>query len=118
MLAQPGNALRLLLNACFVGAVVAFAFAVPCVRTAGAKPRAVAPARWQASRLGIVVNLRHDGVVFTDPVQRRLLPLVDGTRTRDALALELAAMAPDAADPRRLVDEHLAHFARIGVLEA
>jgi hypothetical protein len=56
--------------------------------------------------------------VFDDPVRRRLLPLVDGTRTRDAHALALAAISTDAADPRRLVDEHLAHFARIGVLEA
>jgi len=118
MLAQPGNALRLLLNACYVGAVVPFAFAVPCVRTPGARPRAFAPARWQAPRLGIVVNLRHDSVVFTDPAQRRLLPLVDGTRTRDELASALADFAPDAGDPRRRVDEHLAHFARIGLLEA
>jgi hypothetical protein len=81
-------------------------------------PRASAVARWQASRRDFVVNPRHDSVVFDDPVRRRLLPLVDGTRTRDALALELAAIAPEAADPRRLVNEHLAHFARIGVLEA
>ena len=116
-LAAPANALRLLLNLCLVGAIVPFAWPVKVALEAGAMPRASAVARWQAPRRDFVVNLRHDSVVFDDPVRRRLLPLVDGTRTRDALALELAAMAPDAADPRRLVDEHLAHFARIGVLE-
>lgn len=118
MLAQPGNALRLLLNACYAGAAIPFAYAVPCVRTPGARPRAFAPARWQASRIGLVVNLRHDGVVFTDPIQRRLLPLVDGTRTRDELASALADFAPGAGDPRRRIDDHLAYFARIGLLEA
>ncbi|MBK7331910.1 MAG: methyltransferase domain-containing protein [Betaproteobacteria bacterium] len=117
-LAAPANALRLLLNACLVGAIVPFAWPVRVALEAGAVPRASAVARWQASRRDFVVNLRHDSVVFDDPVRRRLLPLVDGTRTRDALALELAAIAPEAADPRRLVNEHLAHFARIGVLEA
>jgi SAM-dependent methyltransferase len=117
-LAAPANALRLLLNLCLVGAIVPFAWPVRVALEAGAMPRASAVARWQASRRDFVVNLRHDSVVFDDPVRRRLLPLVDGTRTRDALALELAAIAPDAADPRRRVDEHLAHFARIGVLEA
>jgi SAM-dependent methyltransferase len=116
-LAAPANALRLLLNLCLVGAIVPFAWPVRVALEAGAMPRASAVARWQAPRRGFVVNLRHDSVVFDDPVRRRLLPLVDGTRTRDALALELAAIAPDAADPRRRVDEHLAHFARIGVLE-
>ena len=117
-LAVPANALRLLLNACLVGAIVPHAWPVKVADAAGAMPRALAAARWQASRRDFVVNLRHDSVVFDDPVRRRLLPLVDGTRARDALALELAAIAPDAADPRSLVDEHLAHFARIGVLEA
>ena len=115
--AAPANALRLLLNACLMGAIVPFAWPLRVAQGAGAMPRASAVARWQAPRRDFVVNLRHDSVVFDDPVRRRLLPLVDGTRTRDALALELAAISPDAANPRSLVDEHLAHFARIGVLE-
>ena len=116
-LAVPGNALRLLLNACLVGAIVPLAWPVTVAHTAGSTPRAFAPARWQAPRRDFVVNLRHESVVFTDPVQRRLLPLVDGTRTRDALAAALADIAPGGADPRRLLDGHLDHFARIGLLE-
>ena len=118
MLAQPGNARRLLLNACYAGAIVPFAYPVRCALAPGAKPRAFAPSRWQAPRHTFVVNLRHDSVVLSDPVHRRLLPLVDGTRTREALALELAALEPGSGDPVRLVDAHLAHFARVGLLEA
>lgn len=118
MLAQPANALRLLLNACYAGAVVPFAWPVQCARTPGARPRAFGPARWQAPRLEFVVNLRHDGVVFSDPMHRRLLPLVDGTRTRDELAAALATIAPGRGDPARLLGDCLDHFARIGLLEA
>jgi hypothetical protein len=85
---------------------------------AGQRPRAFAPARWQASRHDFVVNRRHDGVVFADPVMRRLLPLGDGTRDRAALVASLQAIAPGMRDPRRALDEYLAHFARLGILDA
>ena len=65
------------------------------------RPRAFAPARWQAPRHDFVVNLRHDGVALADPAMRKLLPLVDGTRDRDALGAALASIAPSMRDPRR-----------------
>ncbi len=117
LLAAPASALLMLLNACHAGAIVPFARPVRILRTAGAKPRAFAPARWQASRHAFVVNLRHEGVDFSDPVQRRLLPLVDGTRTRAELASELAAWVPDSPNPPRLLDDYVAHFAKIGLIE-
>jgi SAM-dependent methyltransferase len=48
---------------------------------------------------------------------RAFLPLVDGTRDRDALVAALASLAPSMRDPRRALDEYLAHFARLGILE-
>jgi hypothetical protein len=49
---------------------------------------------------------------------RALLPLLDGTRDREALVAALAAIAPSVRDARRALDEYLAHFAKLGVLDA
>ena len=57
-------------------------------------------------------------MTFADPVQRRLLPLLDGTRTREELVAALAAIAPGARNPAVLLDDLLAHFAKIGLIEA
>jgi predicted O-methyltransferase YrrM len=117
-LADPSQARRLLLSACTTGVLIPLAWPVAIPRVAGDRPRAFAPARWQAERYESVVNLRHDGVAFADPVQRRLLPLLDGTRKRDELVAALAAIAPDARNPAILLDDYLSHFAKIGLIEA
>jgi len=117
-LASRDNALLLLLNAAYAGVIVPLAAPAGIAASASERPRAFAPARWQAPRHDFVVNLRHDGVAFTDPVMRAFLPLVDGTRDREALVAELASLAPSMRDPRRALDEYLAHFARLGILEA
>ena len=117
-LAQRDNALTLLLNAAYAGVIVPLAAPLPMASVAGDRPRAFAPARWQSSRHDFVVNLRHDGVAFGDPVMRELLPRLDGTRSREALVGELARIAPTMRDPRRALDEYLMHFARLGILEA
>ena len=117
-LAQRDNALLLLLNAAYAGVIRPLASTTPMASSAGSRPRAFAPARWQAPRHDFVVNLRHDGVAFADPVMRALLPALDGTRDRDALVGVLASIAPAMRDHRKALDEYLAHFARLGVLEA
>lgn len=117
-LAAPGQAERLLLSACLMQVLVPFAWPVDIPRSAGERPRAFAPARWQASRHRWVVNLRHESVRLDDPVQRRLLPLLDGTRTRADLAAALEGLAAGSGTRVAAVEEHLAHFARIGVIEA
>jgi len=117
-LAAPGQAKRLLLSACLMQVLVPYAWPVAIPRAAGDRPRAFAPARWQAGRHPWVANLRHESVRIDDPVQRALLPLLDGTRTRADLAGALSTLG--AASPARAasLDEYLAHFARIGVIEA
>ena len=117
-LAQRANALALLLNAAYAGAIVPLARPARMATAPAERPCAFAPARWQASRHEFVVNLRHDGVALVDPVMRALLPKLDGTRDRQALVSELASIAPALRDPRRALDDHLAHFVRLGVLEA
>jgi len=117
-LASRDNALLLLLNAAYAGVIVPLAAPAGIALTTSERPSAFAPARWQASRHDFVVNRRHDGVAFTDPVMRALLPLLDGTRDREALVAALASVAPAMRDPRRALDDYLAHFARLGILDA
>jgi SAM-dependent methyltransferase len=116
-LADPPQARQLLLSACATGVFVPLGWPVDANRVAGERPCVFAPARWQAERHEYVVNLRHDGVVFTDAVQRRLLPLLDGTRTRAELSQALARIAADLGKPARPLGEHLAHFTSIGLVE-
>ncbi len=118
VLASPPQARRLLLSACTTGMLIPFAWPVDIPRTSGERPRAFAPARWQAARHAFVVNLRHDAVDLVDSTLRRLLPLLDGTRTRAELAAALAAFAPGTRDPARSLDEYVAYFAKIGLIEA
>lgn len=116
-LAQPAEAVKFLLSGCLMGILVPLARPATLVREAGERPFAFGPARLQAQRLGFVANLRHDAVAFNDPVQRRLLPLMDGTRTRAELAAALAGFAAEMQGVAPL-DAYLAHFARAGILEA
>lgn len=52
----------------------------------GARPEASALARWQCGQGAVVTNQRHQTVMLDDPDAARLLPLLDGTRDREALA--------------------------------
>lgn len=117
-LAQPDQALALLLNGAYAGLLLPLAMPARLATTPGERPVAFGPARWQAPRHDFVVNLRHDGVALTDAVMRRLVPLLDGTRDRAALAAALATIAPAMRDPRRALDEYLVHFGKLGILEA
>jgi SAM-dependent methyltransferase len=117
-LAQPEHARSLLLNAAYAGVIVPLGWPSRTMDVPGERPVAFAPARWQAPRHDFVVNLRHDPVALPDPVMRRLVPLLDGTRDRAALADALAGIAPSMRDPRRALDEYLSHFCKLGILEA
>ena len=107
-----------MLNAAYAGVLLPLATPARTVTDPGARPVAFAPARWQAPRHDFVVNLRHDGVALADPVMRRLVPLLDGTRDRAALVAELVAIAPAMRDPHRALGEYLAHFGKLGILQA
>ncbi|MHB1317830.1 MAG: methyltransferase regulatory domain-containing protein [Anaerolineae bacterium] len=60
----------------------------PFVSTLTERPTASPCARYQARQSDRVANLRHERV-HVDPLARYLLPLLDGTRTRDDLAAVL-----------------------------
>jgi len=56
------------------------------------RPVASLLARWQAARGGPITTLRHAMIAANGEVERRLISLLDGTRTRQELFAELAPM--------------------------
>ncbi len=81
------------------------------------RPRAFSLARFHARRGSIIPTLRHSTVEVQDPLARRLIELLDGTRDRQALLRDLQ---PFADSPVRLedLDRNLAKLARMALLEA
>jgi methyltransferase-like protein len=81
-----------LLNAYFASDLIElFASPVAFARTAGERPVALSHARLRAADgHAMVGNRRHDVVKLSD-LSQRLVPLLDGTRDRDALADALTA---------------------------
>jgi hypothetical protein len=101
----------------------------PLTTTVSERPEASLLARRQIEAGPIATNLRHSRIVLDDPVVRRFLPLIDGTRTLDALTADLNAaltaqgeVAPRGADgaplqvTRAQVEENLAILARLALL--
>ena len=78
-------------------------------RTLGQRPLATPLARAQAQEGAFVATLRHAAVNLDDPLARRLLVLLDGTR-------DAAALASAVGEPRGEVDARLAHLARLGLV--
>ena len=115
-LAQPEQALHLLLRAALAGMALPHAEPVPVATRIGERPVAFAPARWQAQRRDFVVNRRHDAVALHGEAQRRLLPLLDGTRDRAGIAARAEDWNPPG-EARHALDDHLAHFLKLGVID-
>jgi hypothetical protein len=79
------------------------------VLAAGERPFASPLARWQARHGPVVTTLRHTSVRVEDDLARHLLLLLDGTRDRPTLVMDLASLVglgtivlPAAADPREI----------------
>jgi SAM-dependent methyltransferase len=92
----------------------------PVRRDYGATPRINSLARAQAA-LGAqnVATLRHMELGLEDDVVRRFVGLVDGTRTVDELARDMARGGEfDFAEARERVLESLAEYAICGLIEA
>ena len=87
------------------------------VATAGQHPTAFAPARWQARDADVVTNVYHEVVSMNDSLQRQLLLLLDGTRTRGQLVAEAGASL-GAADRAGLLQKALDQLARFALLVA
>ena len=89
-----------------------------------ATPRAHALAQLQAARDGWSVTGRRHVTLDLDAPARRLLSLLDGTRSRDVLARQMQAALEAAGEPHaieaieRLIDQQLWTFARHGLLES
>jgi hypothetical protein len=87
----------------------------------GARPKASLLARQQAAKGPVVTSLRHTAVVIGDEIARRLLVLVDGTRSVDQIVGDLNAAVADGERPRitrKEVEQNLAIVARLGLLIA
>jgi hypothetical protein len=67
-----------------------------------------------------VTTLCHEPVNVDQEMARRLLPLLDGTRTRSALvdALGTALEGNNAKARVAKLDEHLRHIAKLALLSA
>jgi SAM-dependent methyltransferase len=83
----------------------------------GERPEVFAPARWLARERDVIPSLYHEGLRFQDPEARTLIELLDGTRTRDAIAQALGGAVTSSAGRARL-DDALQVLARKAVLVA
>ncbi len=90
----------------------------PLVAVPGERPNVSALARVQAENgETILATLRHQVIQIEDASVRALAPLIDGTRTREQLALEIARREDlSAAAASARLDEILAGFARAGLM--
>ena len=89
----------------------------PLAAVPGERPRVSALARLQAENgESVLATLRHQMVKIEDASVLALIALIDGTRTREELALAIARReeAPDDAAPR--LDEILAKLAKAGLM--
>jgi hypothetical protein len=88
---------------------------VAAAATAGARPEAFAPARWISHEHDVVPNIYQEPLRLQEPVVRKLLGLLDGTKTHEEL---MAAVGPPLSGPngRGQLDKVLAMLAREALL--
>jgi hypothetical protein len=111
----------LLLDACISGVVEPHVYPPVLVSEAGERPLASPVARWQAKNGERITNLRHETLTLKETRVRRLLALLDGTRTRKELARAWAeAIAEDGSTDAHAavadLDDYLGQFARHALL--
>lgn len=86
--------------------------------TAGERPKAFGPARWQAANAAeLVTNVYHEPIELNDPVLRPLLTRLDGTRTREQILAEPGMIFAGPNGPA-LLQRALGEFARLALLVA
>jgi len=85
---------------------------------AGEFPVASPMVRWQATRQEQITNLRHESLRLPDAAARRLLALLDGSRSRVALHAAMAVEWPAGPieEIRQRLDDYLSHFAKLALL--
>ena len=84
-----GNAMRpteLLVAELYVSGLVDLRTAPVAVSAVpGQRPEAFAAARWLNRQHEVIPSLYHEALRYQDPLGRKLLALLDGTRTREEL---------------------------------
>jgi len=85
---------------------------------AGARPRASALARLQAADAVDLTTLRHENVRMEEPAARRLLRLLDGTRSREQIRAELATGDDALVLAPEELERNLAGLAGVALLHA
>jgi SAM-dependent methyltransferase len=70
--------------------------------TPGERPQAFGAARWLNRDRDVIPSLYHEALRYQDPVGRKLLALLDGTRTRAELAAALGGPFAGPGGPARL----------------
>ena len=91
---------------------------MPLVAIPGERPNVSPLARIQAANgETLLPTLPHFMMQVDDPSVRAFVPLIDGTRTRSELALEVERLLDvSAAEARARLDEMLTKFARAGLM--
>ena len=109
---------ELLVDACFADEIQLHVHPPRLSETASERPLASAVARWQARRGETITNLRHESMQIAEAAPRAVLALLDGKRDRGALdAAAGAALGVDEPEARRrLIDEYVRQFGRLGLL--
>jgi SAM-dependent methyltransferase len=115
---DPAPLASFLLEAYGLGVLEAHAHCPAFAATPGERPRASAIARRQAATGRVVASLLHMTVKLEDEAARALLCALDGSRTREALAAELARSDPTGATTVEVIEQNLGVLARLGLLEA
>ncbi len=110
---------KLVLAAARIGAIELHVHAPGLATEPGEKPAASLLARLQIETGSIVTSLCHDSVKVDNEIARRLLLLLDGTRSRAELAGELGDLLPADAHARgEALAAHLSMLAKLALLVA
>lgn len=95
---------------------------VRCATAPPERPEASHFARWQVARAATVTTLRHENLRVEDEIGKRLLLLLDGSRTLNELLRELpsepTSEAPGGTAARDRLHQRLQELARLALLEA
>jgi SAM-dependent methyltransferase len=108
----------ILLAAVQTGVIEPHVVAPPLAFPPGDRPAASAVARAELERGGLVTSMWHQAINVDDEISRRLLPLLDGTRDRDALLVAMGDLVGSGASGAATLDEHLLRLARLALLIA
>jgi SAM-dependent methyltransferase len=115
----PGDPpeVRAILMSAFAGGLVGLHAVPPPAAMPGERPVASPLARIQARSGESITTLLHTTVVIRDPIARRLLTLLDGTRGRATLVEELLPLAGAARESvAAALDRNLEALGRLGLI--